>query len=111
MNRTHTALKLYIVLLTRTRGNRICKYSFLGLSSSTSTCQLEPRAQHHGVLTLTCQVCHNRLLAVGTVIHAPVQQFSNLLLELRNFQQADGLSPTDRQPASRSRDIDMSRAH
>lgn len=108
MNRTHTALTLYTVLFHRTGGNRICKYSFLGLSSSTSTCQLEPRARHSGILTLTYQTCHDRSLAVGAVIRAPFKELLDSLFGLRNLQEANGLSPTDRHPASRSRDIDMS---
>lgn len=108
MNRIHTAFKLYTVLFTRTGGNRICKYSFLGLSSSNSACHLEPRAQHHSVLTLTYQACHNGSLAVDAVFHTPVKESFNSLFELRNPQEANGLSPTDCKPASRSRDIDMS---
>lgn len=108
MNRIHTALELHTVLFTRTGGNRICKYSFLGPSSSTSACHFEPRAQHHGILTLTSQACRNGPLAVDAVVHTPVKEYFNSLFELRIPQEANGLSPTDGQPASRSRDIDMS---
>lgn len=77
-------LKLYTVLFTRTGGNRICKYSFLGLSSSNSACHLEPRAQHHGILTLTSQVCHNRSFSVDAAFHTPVEELLNSPFELRN---------------------------
>lgn len=108
MNRDHAALTLFTVLFDRTGGNRICKFSFLGLSPSTSACHLEPRAQRNDILTLTCQACHNRSLAAGAVIRTPFKEILGSPFGLRNLQGATGLSPTHRHPASRSRDIDMS---